>query len=95
MQAKSKLPNGYNVIRHRISTQFPEQREARGKPGKSYGYNPGKVYLQAEVFSERFFLKYQAGLVGCFGIALLHNAMQRCISFYVQLDLKDGLLSKK
>lgn len=35
MQAKSKLPNSYNVIRHRISTQFPEQWEDRGKLEKA------------------------------------------------------------
>lgn len=46
MQAKSKLLNGYNVLRHRTSTRFSKQREKRGKLGKGYGYNPRKVCLK-------------------------------------------------
>ena len=42
MQAGSKLPNSYIEFWHRIRTQLPKQRDARGKLGKVLAIILGK-----------------------------------------------------
>ena len=55
MQAKSKLPNSYNVLRHQISTGFSKQWEDRGKLEKAKAIILGKLIYNVSIL-KTFFL---------------------------------------